>query len=302
MPPLTVQTYQAQLKRVTWLGVFCNVLLASLKTVLGFLGQSHALLADGIHSFSDLVTDLAILCGALFWNEPPDEAHPYGHSKLEALITFLIGGVLFAVAVRILLSSIDAVREPSLVFSWPMAIVAFASACIKEALFHLTYRTGERINSPALKANAWHQRSDALSSLPVLIVLLVVRFRPDWQFLDGLGGILVSIMIFHAAWEVIKPSFDALIDRGLTNDKLLEIKQTALSIKGVLAVHALRSRVNGATVFLDMHILVDKDMTVYEGHRLAHEVRDRIVEKCKVSDVLVHVEPFTEEEEEEKIC
>ena len=302
MPPLTVQTYQAQLKRVTWLGVACNVLLASLKTVLGFLGQSHALLADGIHSFSDLVTDLAILCGALFWNEPADEAHPYGHTKLEALITFLIGGVLFAVAMKILLSSVYALKCPSLTFSWAMVFVAFLSACVKEALFHLTYRTGERINSPALKANAWHQRSDALSSLPVFVVLLVIKFRPDWQFLDGVGGILVSLMIFHASWQVIKPSFDALIDRGLTNDKLSEVKKTALSIEGVMAVHALRSRVNGPTVFLDMHILVDKDMTVFQGHRLAHEVRDRIVDKCKVSDVLVHVEPFTEEEEEEKTC
>ncbi|MBQ7555031.1 cation diffusion facilitator family transporter, partial [bacterium] len=120
MPPLTVQTYQAQLKRVTWLGVFCNVLLASLKILFGKLGNSHSLIADGVHSLTDLMTDAALLLGSRFWSEPADEAHPYGHSKLEALVTFFIGGLLFAIALRILITSLVSFSSEHLRFSWMM--------------------------------------------------------------------------------------------------------------------------------------------------------------------------------------
>lgn len=299
MPPLTVQTYQAQLKRVTWLGVFCNVLLASLKILFGKLGSSHALFADGIHSLSDLITDAALLLGSRFWSEPADEAHPYGHSKLEALITFFIGGVLFAVALRILLNSVVTFGSENLRFSWMMVVVAAASVLIKEFLYQKTYRLGVKLESQALKANAWHHRTDALSSLPVLIVLLLTRVFPKWYFLDNVGGILVSLLIFYAAFEIVRSAFDALIDKGLPQDKLEAIEKTALSVPGVLLIHAVRSRVNGSVTFLDMHILVEKDMTVYEGHKLSHTVRDLLVEKYSLSDVLIHVEPFTDEEKEE---
>lgn len=299
MQPQTVQTYQAQVKRITWLGAICNVLLAALKIALGKLGASQALLADGIHSLTDLLTDLAVLWGANFWSEPADEKHPYGHSKLEALVTFLIGGALFAVGVRMLVSSALSFQEPSLRFSWYLVLAAGLSVVLKEILYRVTLRKGTRLNSPALCANAWHHRSDALSSLPVLGVLLLGRVAPEWTFLDGLGGLLVSLMILYAAWQILRPAFDALVDRGLAPEKLAEVRAVALAIPGVDCVHALRSRVNGITVFLDMHILVDKDMTVYNGHKLAHRVRDEIVGRCGVTDVLVHVEPFTDEEKEE---
>ncbi len=302
MPPLTVQTYQAQLKRVTWLGVFCNVFLASLKILFGKLGHSHSLFADGIHSLTDLVTDAALLLGSRFWSEPADEAHPYGHSKLEALVAFFIGGLLFAVAFRILIDALMTFGCRDLVFSWTMVAIAGLSVVVKEILYQKTYRLGVKLESQALIANAWHHRTDALSSLPVLIVLLLTRVFPKWYFLDNIGGILVAFMIFYAAFEIVRSSFDALIDRGLPHDKLEAIEKTALSVPGVLMVHAVRSRVNGHITFLDMHILVDKDMTVFEGHKLAHTVRNILVEKYSLSDVLIHVEPFTDEEKEEQQC
>ncbi|MBO7436053.1 cation transporter [bacterium] len=302
MRSLTVQTYQAQLKRVTWLGVFCNVFLASLKILFGKLGHSHSLFADGIHSLSDLVTDAALLLGSRFWSEPADEAHPYGHSKLEALVTFFIGCLLFAVGFRILINALMTFGCEELVFSWMMVAVAAVSVITKEILYHITYRLGVKLESQALKANAWHHRTDALSSLPVLIVLLLTRVFPKWYFLDNVGGILVSFMIFYAAFEIVRGAFDALIDRGLPPETLERIRRTALRVPGVKLIHAVRSRVNGNVTFLDMHILVDKDMTVYESHRLAHTVRDILVDKYSLSDVLIHVEPFTEEEKEETTC
>ncbi|MBR4465383.1 cation transporter [bacterium] len=300
MPPLTVQTYQAQLKRITWLGVFCNVFLASLKILFGKLGHSHSLFADGIHSLSDLVTDAALLLGSRFWSEPADEAHPYGHSKLEALVTFFIGCLLFAVALRILFVALMTFGCEELVFSWMMVIVAAVSVITKEILYQRTYRLGVKLESQALKANAWHHRTDAMSSLPVLVVLLLTRVFPKWYFLDNVGGILVSFMIFYAAFEIVRGAFDALIDRGLPPETLENIRRTAMRVPGVKMIHAVRSRVNGNVTFLDMHILVDQDMTVYEGHKLSHTVRDILVEKYSLSDVLIHVEPFTDEEKEEQ--
>lgn len=300
MPPLTVQTYQAQLKRITWLGVFCNVFLASLKILFGKLGHSHSLFADGIHSLSDLVTDAALLLGSRFWSEPADEAHPYGHSKLEALVTFFIGCLLFAVALRILFVALMTFGCEELVFSWMMVVVAAVSVITKEILYQRTYRLGVKLESQALKANAWHHRTDALSSLPVLVVLLLTRVFPKWYFLDNVGGILVSFMIFYAAFEIVRGAFDALIDRGLPPETLESIRRTAMRVPGVKMIHAVRSRVNGNVTFLDMHILVDQDMTVYEGHKLSHTVRDILVEKYSLSDVLIHVEPFTDEEKEEQ--
>ena len=302
MPPLTVQTYQAQLKRITWLGVFCNVFLASLKILFGKLGHSHSLFADSIHSLSDLVTDAALLLGSRFWSEPADEAHPYGHSKLEALVTFFIGCLLFAVALRILFVALMTFGCEELVFSWMMVVVAAVSVITKEILYQRTYRLGVKLESQALKANAWHHRTDALSSLPVLVVLLLTRVFPKWYFLDNVGGILVSFMIFYAAFEIVRGAFDALIDRGLPPETLESIRRTAMRVPGVKMIHAVRSRVNGNVTFLDMHILVDQDMTVYEGHKLSHTVRDILVEKFSLSDVLIHVEPFTDEEKEEQQC
>ena len=298
----TAQTYLAQVKRITWIGVACNLLLSGLKLFLGITGGSQSLLADGIHSLSDLVTDAAVLFGANYWSEPADEAHPYGHRKLEALVTLFIGGTLFVVALRQLFASAHSFHNPSLHYSHAMLIVATLSIIVKECLYQATYRRGVLLGSTALKANAWHHRSDALSSIPVFLVLLLIRLNPKWIFLDGLGGVVVSLFIFRAAFLLLRQPIKALIDSGLSHQQLEQIKKATMKIPGVEAVHCLRSRVNGNVVFLDMHILVDKDMTVYQGHKLAHAVRDKLVADYGLTDVLVHVEPFTDEEKEEGLC
>jgi cation diffusion facilitator family transporter len=278
---------------ITGRGLVVNVRLTSVKLVFGILGRSQAAVADAIHSFSDLGTDLAVIFGVRLWSAPADECHPYGHRRIETLITVLIGAALAAVAVGFSIDAVDKLRHPPAQAATLIALTgSLLTIFLKEWLFRATRTVGRRVQSPAVIANAWHHRSDAFSSIPVIIAVAASAMNPAWHFLDQIGALVVAVMILKAALDVAKPALAELIDAGASASDYQQIVELAQSVSGVLSVHKVRTRRSGAGLYVDLHALVDGNITVHAGHDIATELqRNLISDGPSVADVVVHIEP-----------
>ena len=285
----TVRTVQF----VTTVGMTLNLVLVFAKAAGGLFFYSQALLADAVHSMSDLVTDLAVIFGVKYWSAPPDRQHPYGHGRIETLVSAFIGIALAAVAVGLAWDAIHMICDGSThgPAGYAFAIAVF-SVVSKEVLFRWTRAKARAVHSIALEANAWHHRSDALSSIPAAIAIAVAYFFPKLQFIDPVGAILVSIFVLHAAWTIIRPALQELSEAGVSPEDQAKIYRMAASLPGILGAHALRTRNAGGAIWADIHIIVDPDMTVREGHDISHQVRDLLVNSdLNIVDVVVHLEP-----------
>jgi cation diffusion facilitator family transporter len=280
-------------RKVTWVGLWVNLFLAGIKFTAGIYGRSQALVADAIHSLTDLTTDIAVIAGSHYWSRPPDENHPYGHRRLETLVTVFIGVVLIAAGIGIGWKAISALQEKHAAPpGWIAVLAALASIVCKESIYRWTAVIGRRVKSPALAANAWHHRTDALSSIPVLIAVAGAKIFPSWSFLDHLGAVVVSIFILHASIKIIWPGLSELIDVGAPTETRKKIRDIALKNDGVLQVHDIRTRYISSSIQVDLHIVVDGLITVREGHDIADDVRARIIDAIpEVLDVIVHVDP-----------
>jgi cation diffusion facilitator family transporter len=282
-----------QVRKVTWVGFTVNLFLSGLKFAAGFFGHSQALIADAVHSLTDTTTDLAVIAGSHYWSRPPDEDHPYGHRRLETLVSVFIGIMLAAAGIGIGWDAISTLRmregsSPGLI----AALAAFVSIVAKELIYRWTAAAGKRIKSSALAANAWHHRSDAISSLPVLAAVGGAIIFPSWWFLDRVGAAAVSILIIHASLKIIWPGVSELIDAGAPENIRSIIKTTALNNPHVREIHKIRTRFISSSIQVDLHIVVDGWITVREGHQIADDVRDRIIAKIpQIVDVIVHVDP-----------
>jgi cation diffusion facilitator family transporter len=289
-----INNYKGQLKHITWIGVIVNVFLSSLKITVGILGNSHAVFADGVHSLSDLATDFTVLVGVDVWMKKPDEEHPYGHGLIENFITLIVGIVLFFIGVligyRAIISLKDmAYHHPEWVAFW----AAFLSIVFKEILYRKTMIVAKRIKSSALAANAWHHRTDALSSIPVVIAVCIAIVKPGWGFIDDIGAVIVSVFIIYAGLSIIKGPLDVFIGRGCEEKTKQNLYDIALSVKGVRSAHKLRTRIMGTHVLADLHILVDPNISVKQGHDISEEVKKELVKKIDdLVDVIVHIEPY----------
>ena len=280
-------------RKVTWVGLWVNLFLAAIKFTAGIYGRSQALIADAIHSLTDLTTDIAVIAGSHYWSRPPDENHPYGHRRLETLVTVFIGVVLIAAGIGIGWKAISALQEKhASPPGWIAVAAALASIVCKESIYRWTAMTGRRVKSAALAANAWHHRTDAFSSIPVLLAVAGARIFPSWSFLDHLGAVVVSIFILHASIKIIWPGLSELIDVGAPKETRKKIRDIALKNEGVLQVHDIRTRFISSSIQVDLHIVVDGLITVREGHDIADDVKARIMDKIpEVLDVIVHVDP-----------
>jgi cation diffusion facilitator family transporter len=278
---------------VTVAGLAINLLLAAMKAVLGILGRSQALVADAVHSVSDMVTDIAVLFGSAFWSAPADENHPYGHGRIETLVTAFIGLALAVVGTGLGYHALATLSDPDPAGpSFIVFLAACVSILVKEALYRWTATVGRRVRSAAVMANAWHHRSDALSSVPVAVAILGSRLRPSWTFLDHVAAVLVSVFILAAAWKISWPALKELTDAGVSSARSQRYRKVILEAPGARTAHALRTRQLGPGVLVDFHLHVDPEMSVSDGHRIAHEVKDRLMRECpEIVDVLVHVEP-----------
>lgn len=283
-----------EINRITYFSIVINVLLSAVKIFTGIIGNSKSAVADGVHSLSDLSTDLAILIGVKFWTAPPDENHPYGHGRIETLVTVFIGIILTVVGLSIGYEAISTLRDSHLEKPKWISLIGIAfSIILKELLFRWTIRVGRRLKSSSLIANAWHHRSDSFSSIPALIAVSVSIIFPGLEFIDHIGAVIVAFIIIKVSLGILFSSFEELTDRGISKKDIDNIKNISMQIHGVKEVHAVRSRKYNSGNYIDLHVLVDESLSVKRGHDIAEEVKLSIIEKGpSVVDAVVHIEPF----------
>lgn len=289
----------ARARHVTWVGFWVNAILAVLKIAAGVMGRSGAMIADGIHSMSDFVTDLIVIVMVGIARRKPDARYQYGHGKYETLATLIISVMLGLAGLAIfydgLMGVIDTLGGTLLPRPGMIALVmALVSIAAKEWLFHYTKRVGDSISSAAVVANAWHHRSDALSSVATLAGVAGAMFLGEhWRVLDPLAAMLVAVLIVIVAVKLAGPSVKELLDVALPPDMTARMADIIASTPGVKAFHRFRSRRNGNSLIVDVHIKVDPSITVVAGHNIATSVENRLRHDFG-NDMItnIHVEPF----------
>ncbi len=273
-----------------------NIVLAGLKIIFGITGHSHALLADGIHSLSDLIVDSVVIIAAKFGSKAADEDHPYGHGRIETAATVLLALILAIAAASIIINAITTIATPypHIAPSYYVLWVALSSVLLNELLYYATKRVAKQVKSKLLMTNAWHHRSDSASSIAV--ALGVVGVWLGFPKLDAIAAIIVALMIFKIAWNFGWHSIRELVDTALTSEETKKIKLFIKEIPGVKAIHQLRTRSIAGSIFCDVHVLVDPRISVSEGHYIGQEVNKRLIAAFPdITDVIVHID--TEDDE-----
>ena len=276
--------------KVILIGAVANLMLATLKIAGGILGHSTAMIADGIHSFSDLLTDGVVLFTYKIGQLPADENHPYGHGRAETIGATLVGAVIIVAGLGLAyqawgIIATDAFRTPG----WPAAGAAVVSIVVNEILFRYTRSAGEQTRSPSLVANAWHHRSDAISSIAALIG--IGGAMAGYPIMDPIAAIVVAVMILKVGYNIAFSGLSDLMDTALSEKETRRIQAMINDLPGVIQIHNLRTRRIGGEVLMDVHILVDKESSVTEGHYTAETVRRKLIREIDgIQDVLVHVD------------
>ena len=285
--------------RVTWVGFFTNLILSAAKIVAGVVGRSSAMVADGIHSLSDFVTDFIVIIFIKISSKNEDSDHPYGHGKFETFATMLISFALFIVAIGIFYSGSVKIYEvlngrtierPT----YLALVMAAVSIVVKEGLYWYTIIIGRKIDSPAVIANGWHHRSDAFSSIGTLIGISGAMFLGErWRILDPITSVIVGIFIIGVAYKLARPSIQELLEMSLPQEIEQKIEQKIRETPGVITFHHLRTRKNGNTFIIDMHIKVDARSSIVEAHDIATHVENNLKAAFgKHTQVNVHIEPY----------
>ncbi len=282
--------------KASYVGAVVNIFQTAIKISFGILFQSAALIADGIHSLSDLLSDLLVIIAVRLGSREADREHPYGHRRFETIATVLLGISLIAIGGGISWSVIERLNNPeNLPTPQPLGLaIAATSILINEWLYHYTKTIAKKTRSKLLMANAWHQRSDAISSVVVLFGIGAVML--GYPLADAIAAILVALMVAKIGLNLVLNSIKELVDTSLPPKLLKEIRSTIMGIDGVEGIHLLRSRQMGEDALIDAHIIVDPRITVSEGHTISDIVRDELI-SCfdDVVDVLVHVDPEDDE-------
>lgn len=294
--PDTSDSRYAEIKRVTLIGSAIDLLLAVFKLLFGYIAQSQALIADGVHSLSDLATDFMVIYAAKHGSKEADEDHPYGHGRFETLATVALGIALIAVAAGIAWDSVQRLFHPDALLNpgaWAL-VIAVLSVLSKEWIFHYTMHVAKRLNSNMLKANAWHSRTDAISS--IVVVVGIGGTMAGLEYLDAVAAVIVGVMVAKIGWDLVWQSLHELVDTALDPERVDVIRQEVLSVGGVRELHMLRTRQMGGEALVDVHVIVDPKLSVSEGHYIGEKVRRRLIEEVEeVADVMVHVDPEDDE-------
>jgi cation diffusion facilitator family transporter len=292
------QNSKVEVYRVTFIGFIVNILLTIFKFLAGFLGKSNAMIADAVHSLSDLISDIIVLIFVKIASKPIDENHRYGHGKFETFSTFVVGMILFVAGLGIIWDSIskiiqniqgDVPQAPTLL----ALSAAIVSIVFKELLFWYTFFKSKTLNSQILLANAWHHRSDALSSFATLIGISGAMFLGEqWRILDPIAAALVSFFIFKVSYKIVMPAVKDLLEQSLPKEIRSEIIQIASNVKHVQNPHNLKTRRIGNHYAIEMHIALDKNMTVEESHQITiiieNALKDRFGNETHIG---IHVDP-----------
>ncbi len=284
------------------IGGLLDLTLGIVKVLVGFVSNSQALIADGIHSFSDLLSDIFVIFAARHASQAPDKDHPYGHGRIQTAASILLAISLMLVAVGIIWDSTTYLDTTSIrVTNAPFVIIiAAGSAVFKEGIYQFTIRSARKTNSRLLEANAWHSRSDAFSSLVVIVATIGVLVGFPWA--DPVAAIIVAGLIAKVAWKIGYEGFSELIDTGVPITIVKKIEEVISKVEGVDQMHQLRTRKMGKDVFADVHIRVAKTISVSEGHRIGDEVTVQLRNNfASIKDVVVHIDPEDDDETQPSI-
>ncbi|WP_088067043.1 cation diffusion facilitator family transporter [Gottfriedia luciferensis] len=286
-------------KKGAYIGIYGNLLLAVVKLIIGYIGNSKALIADAVHSASDVVGSVAVLFGLRAAKLPPDEDHPYGHGKAESIAAIIVAVLLFIVGIEIGKSSISSFFKPVHAPELIALVAAFISIFLKEWMFRYKYALGKRLNSDAIIANAYEHRSDVYSSgaamIGIGIALLGTKFNmPILLYADPAAGLVVAIMILKMAWDIGAESIHTTLDHVLHEEEIEPYKEIVRSIEGVKEINTLYAREHGYYVIIDIKVSVDPYITVEEGHRIGKNVKAKLMEQKDVENVFVHINPYND--------
>ena len=283
-------------RNATLLGLFVNAFLILLKFFAGIFGGSQALIADAVHSVSDLFTDAVVLFGIKIGRKPPDKEHHFGHARIETLASAVVGLALIGTAVYIGIEAALNIHRHTESHPTGIALIgAGVSIALKEALYRYTVLIGRRIKSQLIVANAWHHRSDALSSVAVLLGVAGTLINPAWHILDACAALIVSFFIVKVGLDILRKTLREFTDTAPRPEIIEKLMQLSRTVEGVLDAHDLRVRTSGGFYQAEIHIVVDGQLTVIEGHRIAKTVERCLAEEMDELDrVIVHVDPVEE--------
>lgn len=289
---------EQEIRRVTVTGAIVNIILTIFKIIAGALGRSAAMVADGIHSLSDLLSDIVVLVFTHISSKGKDKNHSFGHGKFETMATLIVSVILVAVGAKLMADGVasiigvmngNSIPLPGSIALW----AAIGSIIIKEILYHATIRTARRTNSPVVLANAWHHRSDALSSIGALTGIAGAMILGEkWTILDPIASCCISIAIIVVAVKMSLPSLAELLETSLPEEIEKDIISIANSVHGVENIHELKTRRNGISYIIDAHIVVDPHISVTEAHNIATDVENALKEKYgNETQINIHIEP-----------
>jgi len=280
--------------RTTFIGIVVSFFLAVIKIVTGIFGNSYALIADGIESLTDIFTSSIVLAGLYFASKPADEDHPYGHGKAEPFAGVAVAFGIFIAAMIIVVQSIYEIITPHHAPA-PFTLIVLVMVIItKESLFRFVIKVGENAKSVAIKNDAWHHRSDAITSVAAFIGISIALIGGEgYESADDFAALFASVIIIINAYRIFKPALYELLDTAPPANTIQKVRDVANKVENVMGIDKCYVRKMGFDYFVDIHVLVDANLPVFQGHEIAHKVKDELMrEYSNISDVLVHIEPF----------
>lgn len=283
--------------QTTLLGIITSIVLAAIKGVAGVLGNSYALIADAIESTSDVFTSIIVLTGLKIAKKPADDTHPYGHGKAEPIAGIIVASALFVAAIIIIIQSIHEIITPHHAPASFTLIVLIVVVLVKELLFRFILDVGKMVNSVAVKNDAWHHRSDAITSGAAFIGISIALIGgTGYEEADDYAALCASIIIIYNAYRMFKPALFEVMDTAPSREVIQNFIDTSLTVEGVVAIDKCFARKMGFEYYIDMHVIVDGNISVYQGHEISHKVKEKLMETFPaISNVLIHIEPATEE-------
>lgn len=267
--------------------------MAILKGLVGYFGNSYALIADAIESTGDVFASALVIVGFRYAKRPPDENHPYGHGKVEPLITFVVVGFLVASATLIIIESIYNIRTPHKApASYTLWFIG-GVIIVKELFFRFVSKSGEEVGSTSLKADAWHHRSDAITSACAFVGIAIAVYMGDsWAQADDWAALIASFIILFNAYKIFRPALGEIMDEHLYDEFILIIREKSKAVAGIIDTEKCLVRKSGMRYWVDLHIHVNGNLSVHEGHTIAHNLKKHLMDEIpEIEDILVHVEP-----------
>ena len=289
----SIEKHGAKAIKTTYISIIGNIGLAIIKGLTGYFGSSYALIADAIESTSDIFSSLLVLFGIKYASRPADKNHPYGHGRAEPLITFMVVWFLIASAILIAYQSIKNIQTPHNLPKPYTLIVLGIIIIIKETFYRIVSKKSNETNSSSLKADAWHHRADAITSLTAFIgISIALIFGKGYETADDWAALIAAVIILYNAYHIFRPALGEIMDEQLYDDLILDIRRVSKTVTGVIDTEKCLVRKTGMTFHVDLHILVESNISVKQGHDIAHKLKEHLMKELpQVADVLIHVEP-----------